>query len=85
MVATEGADGGRWWGESEGRWAAVPPPGPVRDSYGCGDAFAAGFTYGLAAGQTRRAGVRDRRPLGRGDAHPRRRALTRCARRSQSV
>jgi ribokinase len=50
MVATEGATGGRWWGASDGRWAAVPPPGPVRDSYGCGDAFAAGFTYGLAAG-----------------------------------
>jgi ribokinase len=52
MLATEGAAGGRWWGESEGRWSAVPPPGPVRDSYGCGDAFAAGFTYGLAAGKT---------------------------------
>jgi ribokinase len=52
MVATEGADGGRWWGASEGRWASVPPPGPVRDSYGCGDAFAAGFTYGLAAGMS---------------------------------
>lgn len=51
MVATEGPTGGRWWGASEGRWAAVPPPGPVRDSYGCGDAFAAGFTYGLAAGK----------------------------------
>ena len=50
MVATEGARGGRWWGASEGRWTAVPPPGPVRDAYGCGDAFAAGFTYGLAAG-----------------------------------
>ncbi|MGH2891820.1 MAG: PfkB family carbohydrate kinase [Solirubrobacteraceae bacterium] len=51
MVATEGGAGGRWWGASEGRWAAVPPPGPVHDSYGCGDAFAAGFTYGLAAGK----------------------------------
>jgi ribokinase len=51
MVATEGPAGGRWWGESEGRWAAVPPLGPVRDSYGCGDAFAAGFTYGLGAGR----------------------------------
>jgi ribokinase len=48
MVASEGGEGGRWWGESEGRWTAVPPRGPVRDSYGCGDAFAAGFTYGLA-------------------------------------
>ena len=52
MVATEGADGGRWWGTSEGRWRAVPPPGPIRDAYGCGDSFAAGFTYGLAAGMS---------------------------------
>jgi ribokinase len=50
VVATEGSAGGRWWGESEGRWTAATPPGPVRDSYGCGDAFAAGFTYGLATG-----------------------------------
>ncbi len=52
MVATEGASGGHWWGACEGRWRAVEPPGPVRDSYGCGDAFAAGFTYGLATGQS---------------------------------
>ena len=52
LAATEGAAGGSWWGASTGRWAAVPPGGPVRDSYGCGDAFAAGFTYGLALGQT---------------------------------
>lgn len=52
LVATEGEHGGRWWGESEGRWSAVPPPGPPRDAYGCGDSFAAGFTYGLAAGMT---------------------------------
>jgi ribokinase len=52
MVATEGGDGGRWWGESEGRWTAAPPPGPIRDSYGCGDSFAAGFTYGLATGKS---------------------------------
>ena len=51
MVASEGQHGGRWWGESSGRWEAVPPPGPIRDSYGCGDSFAAGFTYGLALGQ----------------------------------
>jgi ribokinase len=48
MVQTEGERGGRWWGESEGRWAAVPAPGPVQDDYGCGDAFAAGLTLGLA-------------------------------------
>jgi ribokinase len=61
MIATEGPAGGHWWGEAskgasegaaEGRWSAVPPPGPVRDSYGCGDAFAAGFTYGVAAGKS---------------------------------
>ncbi len=52
LVATEGADGGRWWGESEGRWQAVPPPGPARDSYGCGDSFAAAFTFALAGGST---------------------------------
>ncbi|HEY2316778.1 MAG TPA: PfkB family carbohydrate kinase [Solirubrobacteraceae bacterium] len=50
VLLTEGAAGGRWWGESEGRWSAVPPPGPVRDSYGCGDAFAAGVTFGLGSG-----------------------------------
>ena len=50
MVATEGADGGRWWGESEGRWPPVAPPGEPKDDYGCGDSFAAGFTLGLSQG-----------------------------------
>jgi ribokinase len=50
MVETEGGAGGRWWGESEGRWAAVAPPGEPQDDYGCGDSFAAGFTFGLASG-----------------------------------
>jgi len=50
MVATEGGDGGRWWGESGGRWAAAEPPGEPQDTYGCGDSFAAGFTFGLAQG-----------------------------------
>jgi ribokinase len=52
MVATEGVAGGRWWGESEGRWQAVPLPGPACDTYGCGDSFAAAFTLGLARGDT---------------------------------
>ena len=52
MVATEGARGGHWWGESEGRWGPAPPPGPIVDTYGCGDSFAAGFTFGLAGGMT---------------------------------
>lgn len=51
MVETEGDAGGRWWGESEGRWPAVPTPGVPQDDYGCGDAFAAGFTVGLADGR----------------------------------
>jgi ribokinase len=51
-VATDGARGGRWWGESSGSWRPAPPPGPVRDTYGCGDSFAAGFTLGLARGDT---------------------------------
>lgn len=50
VVVTEGAKGGRWWGDGEGRWDALSPPGRVRDSYGCGDAFAAAFMYGLAEG-----------------------------------
>ena len=52
LVLTEGAAGGRWRSRdgSEGRWDAVTPPGRPRDSYGCGDSFAAGFTFALAGG-----------------------------------
>jgi ribokinase len=52
VVATEGAAGGSWWGEGSGRWPAAPVPGPIRDSYGCGDSFAAGLTFGLASGRS---------------------------------
>ena len=52
IVATEGAAGGRWWGARTGRWDAVDPPGEPQDTYGCGDSFAAGFTYGLAKGMS---------------------------------
>lgn len=47
-VITEGPHGGVWTGQSSGRWQTVPPTGPIIDSYGAGDSFAAGFTYGLA-------------------------------------
>jgi ribokinase len=49
-VATEGAAGGRWSGESDGRWEPAPLTGLPRDAYGCGDSFAAGFMVGLARG-----------------------------------
>lgn len=51
-VFTEGALGGRWEARdgSSGRWEPVPAPGPLVDSYGCGDNFAAGLTFGLASG-----------------------------------
>ena len=47
-----GAAGGTWESKDRrhGAWEATPIPGPVRDSYGCGDSFAAGLTYGLGAG-----------------------------------
>ena len=51
VVQTRGAQGGVWWGESEGSWAPAPLPGPAKDSYGCGDSFAAGFTFALARGE----------------------------------
>ena len=51
-VFTEGADGGRYETRdgSQGRWSATALPGPRVDSYGCGDHFAAGLTFGLASG-----------------------------------
>lgn len=53
VVRTEGARGGEWRSAdgSCGRWDAVEPPGPIRDAFGCGDSFAAGFTFALARGE----------------------------------
>src|SRR5215207_8129504 len=52
VVRTAGAAGGEWETVSgeRGRWGPAPLPGRVRDSYGCGDSFAAGLTYALGAG-----------------------------------
>jgi ribokinase len=52
VVFTEGARGGTYRersGES-GVWTAAQLPAAPVDSYGCGDSFAAGLTYGLGAG-----------------------------------
>jgi ribokinase len=55
VLMTRGARGGTYRDRSgrSGTWAPVPPPGEARDSYGCGDSFAAGLAYGLAAGMGR--------------------------------
>jgi ribokinase len=52
VVATAGKEGGQWVGEdrSRGTWKAAELPGPMRDSYGAGDSFAAAFTFALGAG-----------------------------------
>jgi ribokinase len=52
VARTASAAGGEWERPdgTRGAWQATPLPGPVRDAYGCGDSFAAGFTYGLGAG-----------------------------------
>jgi ribokinase len=52
VVSTAGSEGGEWVGEDRttGTWKAAELPGPRRDSYGAGDSFAAGLTYGLGAG-----------------------------------
>jgi hypothetical protein len=40
----------------------TPLPGPVVDAYGCGDAFAAGLTFALGAGQSAAAAAVHSRP-----------------------
>jgi ribokinase len=52
VVSTERNTGGRWTTRDgrRGTYDAIEPPGPVRDTYGCGDAFAGGLTAGLGAG-----------------------------------
>lgn len=55
VVRTEGARGGTV--EPGGRFAAVEPVRPIVDSYGAGDAFAAGLTFSLAGGSSMDAGL----------------------------
>jgi ribokinase len=51
VVSTAGSEGGEWVGEDRttGTWKAAALPGSPRDSYGAGDSFAAGLTYGMGA------------------------------------
>jgi len=52
VVRTEGSRGGSYQRRRADprRWEGSAPPGPVVDGYGCGDSFAAGLTFALAAG-----------------------------------
>jgi ribokinase len=54
-VATRGREGG--YSDPGGPFAPAPLPGPVVDAYGAGDSFAAGLTYGLAAGMSRQEAI----------------------------
>ena len=49
LVVTTSGRLGRWV-QPGGPFSAASPPGDVVDSFGAGDSFAAGLTYGLAAG-----------------------------------
>ena len=54
IVRTEGALGGT---ANDLRYAASPPPGPLVDTYGAGDSFAAALCFALARGDSRDAGL----------------------------
>lgn len=57
VARTAGAAGGflEWSDGSTRRWEPAPLASPLVDSYGGGDVFAAGLTYGLAAGRSPQA------------------------------
>jgi ribokinase len=55
VVATSGPLGG--WMQPGGPYEALKPPGPVEDTYGAGDSFAAGLTFGLGRGDDARDAV----------------------------
>jgi ribokinase len=53
VVMTEGARGGTFavGGDEPQRFEPAPLDGPIVDTYGAGDSFAAGLTYALASGR----------------------------------
>lgn len=59
VVATSGREGGTW-GTADcrsGAFEPVPLRGPIADSYGAGDSFAAGLTFALARGDDVEAAI----------------------------
>ena len=52
VVRTEGSSGGSYVlaDGTGGRYPATPLPGPIVDTYGAGDSFAAALTFGLGGG-----------------------------------
>lgn len=52
VVRTGSAHGGRYETDDgrTGTYETAPPPGPIIDTYGAGDCFAAGLTFALGAG-----------------------------------
>ena len=52
VVRTDGIRGGRFETDDgrTGTYQPAPPPGPVVDTYGAGDSFAAGLTFALGVG-----------------------------------
>ncbi len=58
VAETNGRAGGTWsTAEAFGSWKASPPRGPVIDTYGAGDSFAAGLTFALGKGMSTREAV----------------------------
>jgi|SRR5579872_1319838 len=55
VVATSGRLGG--WAQPGGPFEAALKPGPIEDTYGAGDCFAAGLTFALGRGDEPRAAL----------------------------
>jgi ribokinase len=53
VTVTSGGRGGSWQAAdgSSGTYEAAQPPGPLEDTYGAGDSFAAGLALALARGE----------------------------------
>ncbi len=59
VVSTASDEGGTWAAAdgSTGTYGPAPVPGPIADTYGAGDSFAAGLTYALASGEDPNAAI----------------------------